>query len=403
MLPSTRTTGQSWTTALQRTALHLLLALAILPGCANAGGAPAVWRLGFYWSPTAATYSPALLPWSMYSHVSQMAILPTAGCGIDENAYLAGAVKAELVRAAHAAKVKITITLMQDEPLTAIIKCTQRDRIADFVAVLAAYVKANGYDGVDLDWEGEVVPSQFQDLVRRLRQAMPGSILTADIAMHQRGYLVEIQDNLDRINVMNYDLWTSDYHGRALKETWHHAALLSAGDRERHQTAEAGIAYVLDSGIKASKVNLAVPFYGYAFQGCQKGFDNAEVCKKALSAPLEPIGRSGIKKTQVEFNKVFANFGKGVARWDAVHKTPYITYRSAREPGCTSGLCVGDAFVTYTDERQMVESVDFLVSRQLGGIMTFALHQEFMKDRKGAARYPLSSAIYNSLALKAKL
>jgi GH18 family chitinase len=369
----------------------------------SASHAEPVWRLGFYWSPSADPYPPDNVPWSMYTHVSQMAIQPTPECGIDEKSYKAAKVKADLVKNAHANDVKVTITLLQDEPIQAIVRCTSPDKIAGFVATLTTYVNANNYDGLDLDWEGEVIPRQYQDLIRRLRVAMPGKILTADIAMHQRGYLVDIQDILDRINVMNYDLWDTDYHGRILQETWHHAALLSAGDMKRHQTAEAGIAYVLGSKIRPEKVNLAVPFYGYVLQGCQKGFDTGPRCQKALSSPLQPIGRGGVLKTQIEYNKVIETFGISEARWDPVHKTPYITHKTALEPNCMSYLCVGDAFITYTDEQQMRETVDFLVSKKLGGIMTFALHQEFLATRRGDARYPLSSAIYNALKFKGKL
>lgn len=339
----------------------------------------------------------------MYTHISQMAILPTSDCGIDEKWYRTGEVREELVRVAHANKVKVTITLMQDADIKAMVKCTRSSNIADFVSVLTDYVVANGYDGLDLDWEGEVVPRQYQDLVVRLRRAMPGKLLTADIAMHQRGYLVDIQDELDRINVMSYDLWTSDYDGRALNETWHHAALLSAGDRQRRQTAEAGLAYVLESKIRPGKVNLAVPFYGYAFQGCQKGFEDGAACDKPLSAPGVRIGRGGMERTQVEFNEVMATYGRGDIRWDDIHKTPYIIFRGGKTAGCSAGPCLSDAFVTYTDERQMTETVNFLVAKELGGIMTFALHQEFMASGRGLDRYPLSYAIYRALAQKGKL
>jgi hypothetical protein len=45
----------------------------------------------------------------------------------------------------------------------------------------------------------------------------------------------------------------------------------------------------------------------------------------------------------------------------------------------------------------MTETVQFVLSRKLGGIMTFALHQEFMTEEIGDARYPLSSAIHTAL------
>jgi hypothetical protein len=245
----------------------------------------------------------------MYTHVSQMAIQPTEHCGINERSYRADAVKTDLVRTAHRNNVKVLITLLQDARGEAIVKCTRPDQITKFVSALAEYVEVNGYDGLDLDWEGEVIPLQYQDLVRRLRVALPEKVLTVDIAMHQRGYLVALQDSLDRINLMSYDMWRGDYHGKLMRESWHHAALLSAGDRETRQTAEAGLSYLIESKIRPEKINLGVPFYGYVFRGCVAGYESRPLCSKPLSEPRQPVGDGGVKKTQIEFRQFLVTRG----------------------------------------------------------------------------------------------
>lgn len=375
-----------------------VVGVVLVLGCvSDAYAESSVWRFGFYWSRTVDRYPPASVPWNMYTHVSQMAIQPTEHCGIDEQSYRTDVVKTDLVRTAHRNNVKILITLLQDARIEAIVKCTRPDQIAKFVSALAEYVDANGYDGLDLDWEAGVVPLQYQDLVRRLRVAMPDKVLTVDIAMHQRGYLIALQSILDRINLMNYDMWRGDYHGQLMRESWHHAALLSAGDREKRQTAEAGLSYLIESKIRPEKINLGVPFYGYVFRGCVAGYESGSFCSKPLSEPRQPVGGGGVEKTQIEFRQVIAVFGNAGVRWDSVHRTPYISHTGPETRNCQSALCAGDAFVTYTNEQQMTETAQFVLSRKLGGIMTFALHQEFMTEEMGDARYPLSSAIHTAI------
>ena len=376
---------------------RLMVGILALLCLTSAGEAAPLWRLGFYWSPAANTYPPQNVPWSKYTHVSQIGILPTKNCAIDDTTYATDKVSRALVAHAHDHGAKVLITLVEDQDTRAIVTCTTPGRIAAFVTALAAYVRENNYDGLDLDWEHNVVPSQYQDLVRRLRTAMPKSILTADITVDQRGYLVGVQEHLDRVNIMNYDMSQGDYHGNLLTETWHHAALLSGGDIDEHQTAEANVRYAIDSGLAPGKINLGLPFYGYVVQGCQKGFETSVGCKQGLTGPLQSVGSKGIRKTQIEYNRVMADYGKGRLLWDTSHKTPYIAFAAPPGVPCRKEPCPGDAFVTYADPRQMTEAVTFLLDNKLGGIMAFALHQEFMADDTGDARYPLSSAIYHAM------
>lgn len=378
---------------LMRNIIVCSILVAICPAIANAGS---LWRFGFFWSLAAATYPPSLIPWSSYTHIAQLSILPTASCGINDTSYNTKGSRANFVESAHAHGVKALISLLHDKKLKAIGDCTTPAKIDAFVAALVAHIKAYNYDGIDLDWEDGVIPAQYQDLVKRLRAAMPTMILTVDIAVHQRAYVVNIQDKIDRINLMNYDMGRTNYHGRTLKKTWHNAALRSAGDTSKYKSAEANLKYVLSSGIAPAKVNLGVPFYGYIFQGCVTG-QSPPNCHTGVQRPGETFSEAGLHRSQLDYNKLLTSiFMKGALSWDDVRKAPFISYKG-KTGSCVKFPCDADAFITYPDPRQMQEAVALVREKHLGGIMTFALHQEYLRNKTGDARYPLTSAIMQAL------
>ena len=382
---------------LKRGILVCSILISICPAFVNAGP---LWRFGFFWSLTAETYSPSLIPWSSYTHIAQLSILPTASCGIDDTSYNTKGSRASFVETAHAHGVKVLISLSQDRKLEAMGDCTAPEKIDAFVATLVAHIKTYSYDGIDLDWENGVIPAQYQDLVKRLRAAMPTMVLTVDIAVHQRGYVVSVQDYIDRINMMNYDMGGTDYHGRKLDKTWHNAALRSAGDTTiRYKSAEANIKYLISSGIAPTKINLGVPFYGYIVQGCVAGQPPPN-CRTGMQRPQDTFSAAGLHYSQLDYNKLMpSKYMKGVFSWDSVRKAPFISYKG-KTGSCVKFPCDADAFITYSDPRQMQEAVALLLEKNLGGIMTFALHQEYLSNKTGDARYPLTSAIMQALRLR---
>ena len=379
-----------------------LAALLSYSGLSVAVSTPPIWRFGFFWSPANQSYPPSLIPWSNYTHVSQLVIMPTRSCGIDDESYYVKDSRAQFVSSAHTNGVKALISLLHDRDQTAIINCTRPANIGAFVATLVNYINQYNYDGLDLDWEAGVVPGQYQDLVGRLRANLPKKLLTADIAVHQRVYVVAIQNQLDRINLMNYDMGQSDYHGRGLRRAWHNAALRSVGDTTNYQSAEANLYYMISSGILASKINLGVPFYGYIFQGCTTSIAR-KFCPAGVKQPTDAFSGGGLQRTQIEYNKLLSSkYNLSPHLWDATRKAPYISYKG-KSGACEKSPCDSDAFITYPDPQQMNEAVLLLLEKHLGGIMTFALHQEYMSGETGDKRYPLSTQIVKTLASKGRL
>lgn len=357
------------------------------------------WRLGYYWSPTYATYSPSMIPWAGYTHISQVGIRPTAQGGIDDTSYSASSVQSDLINRAHAQGVKVLAMLFQDDGATAMVNATAPSNIDAFVSTLVSYIDAHGYDGIDLDWENGVVIAQYVSLITKLRAAKPTIILSIALPIQYRTEISAVQSSLDRITVMGYDLDLSDYNGVAMTKTWHNSALLAVGDWSNHQSVEGHIDYLLWSGISASKIILGMPFYGYVNQGCISG-QTSPGCANGVKSPDQTFEAGKLHRSQIQYNNLLSSiYWSGTKNWDSTRKAPYISYTGARGTCASTFPCDADAFVSYSDAQQMGEAVSLANTKNLGGVMTFAFHQEYISSASGEARYPLTKALNTAMGV----
>jgi GH18 family chitinase len=114
-----------------------------------------------------------------------------------------------------------------------------------FVQNLTAFVEEYGIDGADIDWEyPDPGPSSqnFLALIRELRQAMPGKLLTTAVVSYGEtggGVLGETFDLFDFVNVMTYD---GPDHGTMAQ-------------------FENGLSYWQGRGLPPEKTVMGVPFY----------------------------------------------------------------------------------------------------------------------------------------------
>jgi chitinase len=146
---------------------------------------------------------------------------------------------------------------------------------------LINYVKANDYDGIDLDWEFPDSEASAQGLIRMialLRQAIDK--LSADTG---REYLLTravggawaythiptevFRDNFDFLNVMCYDCT-----GPWAELAGHHSPLTASTKGAKHNiaTAEQTLRHWLDErGLPASMLVMGMPAYGRGFRGVE--------------------------------------------------------------------------------------------------------------------------------------
>src|ERR1022692_1010641 len=248
-----------------------LLALA-LPAAAQ-------WRTGYFMQHEAAGQTAATIPWSKYTHVIHSALRPTYSnevCGLDTTEGLLRAANIEdFVNGAHAAGVKAIIGIRQDDTLEAITACTAPQNIEQFVDRIRTFVTNTGYDGLDLDWENNTITPQYQDLIRRLRTALPTAILSVVVGFAQRFMTGAVQYDLDQINIRAYDLDSQDLTGSPINYTWYHSPTLQ-GANTQDQAMDVLSWYYVSAGNASSKLGLAVPFYGRIRNACHAGDEPAQ-------------------------------------------------------------------------------------------------------------------------------
>jgi hypothetical protein len=312
---------------------------------------------------------------------------------LDTDSYVLTGHISEFVSAVHGAGAKAMVTMMGDSARAAAMQtCTDSGHINQFVTVITNFVNSNGYDGFDLDWEVGIDDAQFQDLVNRLRTAMPSKILTVAVTVTDRFNVSAVQTKLDQVNIMNYDGDAFTYTGPPGTDTWYNSALLAAGDTT-HITAEATVNYYLGAGVAPGKIGIGEPFYARIKQGCLTGFLSGSTCMQNVTAPVQSYASGDAltnPRTGINYNALLNSvyWSSGTKVWDATHGAQYIQYNAGG---------ANQAFVPYTGVEQIQAAVNYVNTNNLGGIMVYELSGEYMSTAAGDARYPLSTALYNAV------
>ncbi len=167
-----------------------------------------------------------------------------------------------LIAKAHESHVKILVSIGGGSAASdKVLKSRYFDLLTDakrgqFVAKLAKYVSAHGFDGLDVDIEGPSINADYGAFIADLREALHpnGKLLTAALSKGYGGRNVpdSVFEHFDFVNIMAYDgagPWNPNAPGQ-------HSSL---------GFAKNNTAYWLDRGLPKSKAVLGVPFYGYGF------------------------------------------------------------------------------------------------------------------------------------------
>jgi chitinase len=255
-----------------------------------------------------------------------------------------GFVQPELIKLAHRNGVKVMLLTSGD--FTAIEN--SRQVFDTVIENLQLFVTANGYDGLDIDWE---FPSNntdrdfFVTFMTRLRDTFPSPryTLSADLAPWNEAFynLNRLKGPVDFFNLMVYDCagpWTSigqlnspifwDKNDPVPEECEPGASVQQAAE-------------LLMKDVPAAQLNMGTPFYGYHYTNISQLF---EACANNRDTPDGYCDDSVLTENYGPSIKALINQQGWQRYYDPVALVPYLV----RTDGTPGLITYDDEFSTYT-------------------------------------------------------
>jgi len=309
------------------------------------------------------SYSAAQIPYRKMTHIAHAFLLLDARA--DGSLHVPpDLLEPELISRAHAAGVKVMISIGGADPVQqAAFAAVARDdaRRRAFARNVHDFVTANGYDGVDIDWEVPNAPEDTQPcilLMQALRDEMPAPewLLSMAIPANPRGWgtgfdVRALAPKLDFINVMTYDM-----HGPWSDHAGHNSPLIRNADDpgEEGSVADSIDLFANDYGVPPDQLNVGTAFYGYQFDGVAQLWDACDCDQTTTSQNYgtyikQRINRLGWKDKS-----------------DKAARAPYLVRQGS--PG----------IITYDNAASTARKVDYaLGKRNLGGVFMWQLSGDY--------------------------
>ncbi|HYM08908.1 MAG TPA: glycoside hydrolase family 18 protein [Terriglobales bacterium] len=328
------------------------------------------WMTGFY-SAQNGVMPVSSIPWNKYTHIVHFAA-STDGSGNVVPYYLSQAEITELIASRPPGK-KVLVCIKDNDSNSAFFfKSTSPETIGAFVDNIASFVAANGYDGVDLDWEQNINIAQYENLLVRLRIAIPAKIITVDVG--NWGGLDTVTaatySALDQINVMCYDMDDGQNCNGHPCTAWYNSALFQNGQSDK-RTCDWRVRAFTSRGVPNNKIGIGLPFFGRRWVG------------------MTVVQASGIFLT---YTITYRDLVTDRARWqpqyqfyDGAFKASYLSIPPLNE------------FVSYTGTQSIRDAAGWQKAQGFGGFMTYTLEYEYLPAATGDASHPLSTALYKEV------
>lgn len=278
-------------------------------------------------------------------------------------------------------------------PFTKVV--ANQTNIDAFATNSMTFLRANGFDGLDLDWEYPANrgsppedKKRFSQLVKTLRTKYNNEVLTAGrsrllltaaVAAGQStiesAYEINIiAQHLDFINLMAYDLF-SDYN----TVTQHNSPLYKSMAPNEAFNVDFAIKMWLNGGTPKQKLILGMAFYGRSYR-------LRNTAETGLNAPTKGQGTAGrytkengfLSYYEICFNIRNKSWTEG---WLDDQKVPYA-YK-------------GDQWVGYDNAKSIEIKAKYVIDNGLGGGMTWALDLDDFHGLCGQGKNPLMMTMKN--------
>lgn len=293
--------------------------------------------MGYYPSWARYSYTYDKIDYSKFDIIDHAFVFPSETTGIKVDADF---LYPELVSRVHENGKKILVTvgnIWGDPVFWAVMSDpTKRQR---FITTLTKFIADNNYDGVDIDWEfpnDAKEWTQFLDLIRDLKTALPWKLVTVAISVLPHDFdLATLSSYADYINIMTYDM-----------EAWYsYAGYNSPLYHNSNMPIDVSIDHYMRTTFAAPWINqkkliLWVPLYGRKF---------------SVQNPYMPAYGS----TAIEYKDLPKDCTR---KWDNESLVPYLS-------------CSG-FYITYDDAESLRHKREYANTMKLGGIFFWALGQD---------------------------
>jgi chitinase len=281
-------------------------------------------------------------------------------------------------------------------------------RRSRFAANCVAFMKQEGFDGIDIDWEypKSADTANFTELIKAFRAEMQrqgpnprnGAPFLLTIAASPAIYYINFIDvagitpYLDWVNVMTYSM-----HGCwGINHTGHNAPLWGSAEEPDgfNYSGHGGISEWLRRGMPADKLLLGLPYYGKAFQAMTGPGPNLSY--PGRFAPIDPAMNTSGNCPQGTWADTpdgtlsywdlvnrYVNLNGWTSYWDEEQAVPFL-YKDQ-----------GSYWISYDDPASLRGKAGYANLQNLGGVFVWELSQE--KQPGFTATYPLTNAVAEGL------
>jgi len=306
-------------------------------------------------------YSADQIPYNQLTHIAHAFVL------VDSKAdgtlsVPAGFLEATLIAKAHAAGVKVMVSIGGGDG----VQGPRFNRMArsdasrkTFARNVHSFLKKNGYDGVDIDWEipYEKDSSDMVTLMQELRNELPSPWLISmatpsDPRSYGKGFdIPALAPILDFMNVMTYD-FTGSWAGFAGLNS---PLFQDPDDPDQNGSLKTSMdLYQNIYGISPSQMNVGTPFYGYEFDGSNALWASCGACTGVNQQNYGPYIKPRINHEGWE------------REFDNSSKSPYLV--DSTLPG----------FITYDDGASTTRKTLYVLKqRGFGGMFMWELSADY--------------------------
>ncbi len=282
-----------------------------------------------------------------------------------------------LITRAHAANVKVLLSVggaITDADANFRALAASSTARTNFANNLESFVRTNGYDGVDIDWEfpsNSTDRTNFNLLLQAINDKFnssaspaPSWMITVAVSgnpnVGQWTDYSTVKGLVDLVNIMSYDM-----HGPWATQAGHNAPLYENPIQDSEFSTEQMIDYIVTTrGVPESKVVMGIPFFGLSYPNAEDLYDSDV--------------SSGTWNTYTDVAYMACN--DWTKYWDADSMVPYLRKD------------VGTGVISYEDAISVDAKVEYALDyRDLAGVFTWELTQD---DIYG--NHPLMDAMYSA-------